>query len=76
VTTKFVSRLPPCTGWNEVRGVSAESSIEETTRSVRDEPKVEHHLHVEKARDFLSSYSSVVLDPRVDYPLHMSTNED
>ena len=32
--------------------------------------KAEHQLHVEKARDSLWSYSSVVLDPQVGYPLH------
>jgi hypothetical protein len=29
--------------------VSTGSSIVETTRSVREEPEVEHHFHVEKA---------------------------
>jgi hypothetical protein len=76
VTTAFVSRPPPCTGGNEVRGVSAGSSIVETTGSVREEPEAEHHLRVEKARGSLRSYSTVVLGPRVGFPLHRGTNED
>jgi hypothetical protein len=50
VTTEFVSQPPPCTGGNEGRGVSNEISIVEMVGSVRAEPKVEHHLRVEKAR--------------------------
>jgi hypothetical protein len=42
----------------------------ETVGSVREEPEAEHHLRVEKARSSLQSYSTVVLGPRVDYPLH------
>jgi hypothetical protein len=61
VTTEFVSRLPLCTGGNEAHDVSAGSSIVETTGSVREEPEAEHHLRVEKARDSIRSYSSVVL---------------
>jgi hypothetical protein len=76
VTTVFVSRPPPCTGGNEARGVSAESSIVETTGSVREEPEAEHHLHVEKARGSLWSYSTVVLGPHVGFPLRRGTNED
>jgi hypothetical protein len=52
------------------------SSIVETARSAREEPEVEHHLHVEKARGSLRSYSTVVLGPRVGFPLRMGTNED
>jgi hypothetical protein len=48
----------------------------ETTGSVREEPKAEHHLHVEKARDSLRSYLTVVLGPRVGLPLRRGTNED
>jgi hypothetical protein len=76
MTTAFVSRPPPCTGGNEARGVSAGSSIVETARSIRGEPKAEHHLRVEKARSSLRSYSIVVLGPRVDFPLRRGTNED
>jgi hypothetical protein len=76
VTTVFVLRPPPCTRGNEARGVSAESSIVETADSVREEPEAEHHLHVEKARDSLRSYSTVVLGPRVGYPLRRGINED
>jgi hypothetical protein len=43
-------------GGNEARGVSAGSSIVETTGSVREEPEAEHHLRVEKARGSLQSY--------------------
>jgi hypothetical protein len=32
--------------------------------------------HVEKAHDSLRSYSTVVLGPRVGYPLNRGTNED
>jgi hypothetical protein len=54
----------------------AGSSIIETAGSVREEPEAEHHLSVEKARDSLQSYSTMVLGPRVGYPLHRGTNED
>ena len=76
VTTAFVSRLPPCTGGNETRGVSVGSSIVETARSVREEPEAEHHLRVEKARDSLQSYSTEVLGPHVGFLLRRGTNED
>jgi hypothetical protein len=76
VTTEFVSRPLPCTGGNEACGVSAGNSIVETTGSVREEPKAEHHLHMEKARGSLRSYSSEVLGPSVGYPLRRDTNED
>jgi hypothetical protein len=76
VTTVFVSRSPPCTEGNEARGVSVGSSIVETAGSVREEPKVEHHLCVEKARGSLQSYSIEVLGPRVGFPLRRGTNED
>jgi hypothetical protein len=76
VITVFVSRPPPCTGGNEVRGVSAGSSIVEKTGSVREEPEAEHHLRVEKARSSLWSYSTEVLGPRVGFPLRRGTNKD
>jgi hypothetical protein len=76
VTTKFVSWLPPCTRGNEAHGVLAESSIVETMGSVREDPKAEHHLRVEKARSSLRSYLTEVLGPRVGYPLRRGTNED
>jgi hypothetical protein len=63
-------------GGNEARGVSAGSSIVEMAGSVRKEPEAEHHLRMEKARDSLRSYSTVVLGPRVGYPLRRGTNED
>jgi hypothetical protein len=44
---------------------SVESSIVETVGSVREESKAEHHLHVEKARGSLRSYSTEVLGHRV-----------
>jgi hypothetical protein len=76
VTTAFVSRLPPCIGGNETRGVSVESLIVETAGSIREEPEAEHHLRVEKVRDSLRSYSTEVLGPRVGFPLCRGTNED
>jgi hypothetical protein len=76
VTIVFVSRPPPCTRGNEARDVSAESSIVETVGSVREEPEAEHHLHVEKARSSLRSYSTEVLGLRVGFPLRKGTNED
>jgi hypothetical protein len=76
MTTTFVSRSPSCTGENEARGVSAGSSIVETAGSVREEPKAEHHLCVEKTRSSLRSYSTEVLGPRVGFPLRRGTNED
>jgi hypothetical protein len=71
-----MKRPPPCTGGNEARGLSAESSIVETAGSVREELEAEHHLRVEKARGSLRSYSTEVLDPRVGYHLRRGTNED
>jgi hypothetical protein len=59
-----------------VRGVSARRKIVLTTERVREEPEAEHHLRVEKACDSLWSYSSVVLGPRVGFPLRRGTNED
>jgi hypothetical protein len=47
----------------------------ETAGSVREEPEVEHHLRVEKARGSLWSYSTMVLGPRVGFPLRRGTNE-
>jgi hypothetical protein len=76
VTTAFVSRPPLCTGGNETHDVSARSSIVETAGSVREEPKVEHHLRVEKAHDSVWSYSTMVLGPRVGFPLRRDNNED
>jgi hypothetical protein len=67
VTITFVSQPPPCTEGNKNRGVSAGSSIVETAGSVREEPEAEHHLRVEKARDSLRSYSTVVLGPHVGF---------
>jgi hypothetical protein len=43
---------------------------------VREDPKAEHHLRLEKARGSLRSYSTVVLGPRVGYPLRRGTIED
>jgi hypothetical protein len=51
-------------------------SIVEMAGIVGEEPVVEHHLRVEKARNSLRSYSTVVLGPRVGYPLRRDTNED
>jgi hypothetical protein len=76
VATAFVSRPPPCTEGNEVRSVSVESSIVETAGSVREELEAEHHLCVEKVCDSLRSYSTVVLGPRMGFPLRRGTNED
>jgi hypothetical protein len=76
VTTEFVSRLPPCTGGKEAHDVSIRSLIVEIVESVREEPKAEHHLRVEKAYGSLRNYSTEVLGPRVGYPLCRGTNED
>jgi hypothetical protein len=76
VTIVFVSRLPPCIGGDEARGVSAGSSIVQTAGSVQEESEAEHHLRVEKARGSLRSYSTEVLGPREGFPLHRGTNED
>jgi hypothetical protein len=76
VTIAFVSRPPPCIGGTEAAAFSVRSLIVETMGSVQEEPEAEHHLHVEKAHDFLWSYSTVVLGPRVGFPLHRDTNED
>jgi hypothetical protein len=69
-------RPPPCTGGNKVRGVSTGSLIVKTARSIREEPKAENHLRMEKARGSLWSYLSVVIGPHVGYPLHRDTYED
>jgi hypothetical protein len=76
VTIEFVSWLPPSIGGNEARIVSVESSIVETTGSVREELEVDHHLSVEKAHDSLQSYSTMVLGRHMGYPLRRGTNED
>jgi hypothetical protein len=55
---------------------SARILIVETEGSIREEPKAEHHLRVEKAHDSLRSYSTVVLGPRVGFPMRRGTNED
>ena len=68
MTTAFVSQSPPCTGGNEARGVLAGSTLVETVGTIREELEAEHHLRVEKARDSLRSYSTVVLGPRVGLP--------
>jgi hypothetical protein len=44
--------------------------------SVREEPEAEHHMRMEKARDSLRSYSTVVLGLTVGFPLRRGTNED
>jgi hypothetical protein len=41
--------------------------------SVREEPKAEHPLRVEKARGSLWSYSTEVPGPRVGFPSHRGT---
>jgi hypothetical protein len=76
MTIVLVSRPPPCSGGNEAHDVSVESSILETAGSVREEPKAECHLHVEKARISLRSYSTEVLGPRVGFTLRRGNNED
>jgi hypothetical protein len=48
----------------------------ETVGSVREELEAEHDLRVVKARGSLQSYSTVVLGPRVEFPLRRGTNED
>jgi hypothetical protein len=48
---------------------SAESSIVEMVGSVREELEAEYHLRVEVARGSLRSYSTVVIGPRVGFPL-------
>jgi hypothetical protein len=63
-------------GGNKAHGVSVGSSIVETARSIREEPKAEHHLRVDKAHDSLWSYSIKVLGPCVGYPLRRGSNED
>jgi hypothetical protein len=55
---------------------SVGSSIVEAAGSVREEPEVEHHLRVEKARDSLRSYSTELLGPHVGFPLRRGTNKD
>jgi hypothetical protein len=74
--TVIVVWPPPCTGGNEAHGVLAESLIVETTGSVERRLEAENHLRVEKARNSLWSYSTIVLGPHVGYPLHRGTNED
>jgi hypothetical protein len=75
-STTFMVRPPPCTRGNKVRNDSTKSSIVEAVGSIREELKAEHHLLVEKARGYLQSYSTMVLGPRVGYPLRRGTDED
>jgi hypothetical protein len=72
----FLSRPPPCTRGNEAYGVSTESLIVETAGSVGEEPKAVHHSRMEKACGSLQNYSTMVLGPRVGFPLNRGTNED
>jgi hypothetical protein len=72
VTTAFVSRLPPCTGGNEARDVFGWKLDSGDGGSIREESEAEHHLRVEKARDSLRSYSTVVLGPCVGAPMRIS----
>jgi hypothetical protein len=76
MTTVFVSRPPPCTRGNEARSIFAGRSIVETADIIREVLEAEHHLRVEKAHDSLRSYSTVVLGPRVGFPLRRGTNKD
>jgi hypothetical protein len=39
----------------------------ETSRSVREEPKVKHYLCVEKAHGSLRSYSTMMFGPHMGY---------
>jgi hypothetical protein len=48
----FMVRSPQCTAGNEVRDILSGK----TEGSIREKPKVEHHLHVKKAPDYLRSY--------------------
>jgi hypothetical protein len=68
--------LSLCTGGNEVHSVLARSSIMKTAGSVREEPKAEHHLRVEKVCDSLRSYLFMVLGPHMGFTLRTGTNED
>ena len=61
---------------NKAHGVFGWKLDTETTGSVREEPEVEDHLCMEKARGSLRIYSTVVLGPRVGYPLRRGTNKD
>jgi hypothetical protein len=55
---------------------STGSLIVEKAGNIREEPEAEHHLHVEKARGSLRSYSIELLGPRMGFPLRRGTNED
>ena len=76
VTTAFVSRSPLCTGGNEARGVFSRKLDSGDGGERPRGAEAEHHLRVEKARESLRSYSTVVLGPHVGFPLHRGTNED
>jgi hypothetical protein len=76
MTTVFVSRPPPCTGGNEARGVFGRKLDSGDDGERLRGAEAEHHLHVEKARGSLWSYSTEVLGPRVGFPLRRGTNED
>jgi hypothetical protein len=76
ISAVFVIRPPPCTGGNEARGISAESSIVKTAGSIREELEAKHDLRVENACGSLRSSSFVVLGLRVGYSLYRGTNED
>jgi hypothetical protein len=76
VTTVFVSRLPPCTGGNEPRGIFGQKldsgdSGERPRGAGSGAP-----LACGEARDSPRSYSTEVLGPRVGFRLCRGTNKD
>jgi hypothetical protein len=76
MTTVFVSRPPACTEGNEARDVFGRKLDSGDDEERPREAGAEHHLHVEKARGSLRSYSTKVLGPRVGFPLRRGTNGD
>jgi hypothetical protein len=69
IPTAFVVWPPSCTEGDEAHNVEDDGSI-------RERLKVEHHLCVEKAYDYLWSYLSEMLGPCVGFPLRRGTNGD
>jgi hypothetical protein len=76
MTTEFVSR-PPTVYRRERRLQRFGQKLDSGDGGERSRgARAKHHLHMEKARDSLRSYSTELLGPRVGFPLRRGTNKD
>jgi hypothetical protein len=76
MTTAFVPWPPRCTGGNEARSVFSQKLDSGDSGERPRGAGSEAPLARGEARDSLWSYSTVVLGPRVGFPLRRGTNED